>query len=114
MLHYSMLIKYIVIILCRNYGVSPLHQLMLTLRFFALGSMLISVADFVGVSKSTAGRIVKDVASAIARLYDKYIYMHQSGAEKFYRIAGFPRVLGAIDCTHIRIQSPCESQQILS
>ncbi|CAG5004828.1 unnamed protein product [Parnassius apollo] len=26
----------------RNYGVSPLHQLLLTLRFYALGTMLIS------------------------------------------------------------------------
>ncbi|XP_041975889.1 putative nuclease HARBI1 isoform X2 [Aricia agestis] len=91
----------------RNYGVSPLHQLLLSLRFYALGTMLISVADFVGVSKSTASRIVRDISSAIARLYDKYIFVHQNGAEKFYTIAGFPRVLGAIDCTHIRIQSPC-------
>ncbi|CAG4991801.1 unnamed protein product [Parnassius apollo] len=91
----------------RNYGVSPLHQLLLTLRFYALGTMLISVADFVGVSKSTAGRIVRDTSSAIAQLYDKYIYVHRRSADKFYRIAGFPRVLGAIDGTHIRIQSPC-------
>ncbi|CAG4999783.1 unnamed protein product [Parnassius apollo] len=90
----------------RNYGVSPLHQLLLTLRFYALGTMLISVADFVGVSKSTAGRIVRDTSSAIAQLYDKYIYVHRRSADKFYRIAGFPRVLGAIDGTHIRIQSP--------
>ncbi|CAG4985483.1 unnamed protein product [Parnassius apollo] len=90
----------------RNYGVSPLHQLLLTLRFYALGTMLISIADFVGVSKSTAGRVVRDTSSAIAQLYDKYIYVHRRSADNFYRIAGFPRVLGAIDGTHIRIQSP--------
>ncbi|CAG5045475.1 unnamed protein product [Parnassius apollo] len=28
-------------------------------------------------------------------------------ADKLYRIAGFPCVLGAIDGTHIHIQSPC-------
>ncbi|CAF4915426.1 unnamed protein product [Pieris macdunnoughi] len=92
----------------RNNGVPPLHQLLLTLRFYALGTMLISVADFIGVSKSSAGRIVRDISVAIARLYDKYVVMHQQiGADKFYSIAQFPRVLGAIDCTHIRIQSPC-------
>lgn len=70
--------------------------------------MLISVSDFVGVSKSTAGRIVRDISFAIAHLlYDKYIYVHHRSAEKFYEIAEFPRVLGAIDCTHIRLQSPC-------
>lgn len=90
----------------RNHGVSPLHQLLLTLRFYALGTMLISVADFVGVSKATAGRIVKDISYAIAHFYDKYIFVHDRSAEIFYEIAEFPRVLGAIDCTHIRIQSP--------
>lgn len=79
----------------------------MTLRFYALGTMLISVADFVGVSKSTAGRIVRDISSAIATLYDSYIFINYGGAEKFYDIAEFPRVVGAIDCTHIRIQSPC-------
>ncbi|CAH2109216.1 unnamed protein product [Euphydryas editha] len=91
----------------RNHGDSPLHQLLLTLRFYALDTMLISVADFVGVSISTAGRIVRDISSAIANMYDEYIIVHQQSAEKFYQIAGFPRVLAAIDCTHIRIQSPC-------
>ncbi|XP_034836283.1 putative nuclease HARBI1 [Maniola hyperantus] len=91
----------------RNHGVSPLHQLLLTLRFYALGTMLISVADFVGVSASTAGRIVRDISIAIASLYDEYVVVDQQSAEKFYRIARFPRVLAAIDCTHIRIQSPC-------
>lgn len=71
--------------------------------------MLISVADFVGVSISTAGRIVRDISSVIANMYDEYIIVHQQSAEKFYQIAGFPRVLAAIDCTHIRIQSPCKS-----
>ncbi|XP_012543806.2 putative nuclease HARBI1 [Bombyx mori] len=101
------IIPFIRVTSSRNHGVSPIHQLLLTLRFYALGTMLISIADFVDVSKSTAGRIVRDISICIARLYDKYIHVQQGGAEKFHRIAGFPRVLGTIDCTHIRIQSPC-------
>ncbi|CAG4952536.1 unnamed protein product [Parnassius apollo] len=50
---------------------------------------------------------VRDISSAIANLYNEYILVHQQSAEKFYRIEGFPRVLAAIDCTHIRIQLPC-------
>ncbi|CAH2100746.1 unnamed protein product [Euphydryas editha] len=71
----------------RNHNVSPLHQLLFALRFYALGTMLLSVGDFIGVSKASACRIVRDVSSAIALLYTK--------------------VQGAIDCTHVRIQSPC-------
>lgn len=68
--------------------------------------MLVSVADYVGVSKSSAGRIVRDVSQAIARLYPKYIYVHNNTQEDFYKIGRFPRVLGAIDGTHILMQSP--------
>lgn len=67
--------------------------------------MLVAVADYVGVSKSSASRIVKNV-SAIARLYPKYIHIHENTQEEFYRIAGFPRVLGTLDGTHILMQSP--------
>lgn len=95
------------IITFRNNGVPPLHQLLLTLRFYALGTMLNSVADFAGVSLSSACRIISDISAAIARLYSKYIVLHTSTTDKFYNIAQFPRVCGAIDCTHVRIQSPC-------
>ncbi|CAH2092639.1 unnamed protein product [Euphydryas editha] len=71
----------------RNHDVSPLHQLLLALRFYALGTMLLSVGDFIGVS---------------------LVCVCKSNTEDgFYRIARFPRVQGAIDCTHVRIQSPC-------
>lgn len=52
---------------------------------------------------------VADILSAITNMYDdEYIIVHQQSAENFYEIAGFPRDLVAIDCTHIRIQSPCK------
>ncbi|CAG5016533.1 unnamed protein product [Parnassius apollo] len=76
-----------------------------TCRAWMMPSSRLDLADFVGVSISTAGRIVRDISSAIANLYDEYILVHQQSAEKFYRIEGFPRVLASIDCTHIQIQS---------
>ncbi|XP_026738240.1 putative nuclease HARBI1 [Trichoplusia ni] len=91
----------------RNHGIPPIHQLLLTLRFYALGTMLLSVADFIGVSKTSACRIVFDVSCAIARLYNTYIRMLPNTEQDFYNISRFPRVLGALDGTHIRIQSPC-------
>nr|CAI5840540.1 unnamed protein product [Callosobruchus analis] len=60
---------------------------------------------------STASRIVKMVSQAIARLFAAYVKMPQEQdfvreQTKFYAIAKFPRVIGIVDGTHIRIQSP--------
>lgn len=87
-------------------------MLVLTLRFYATGSFLLTVADFCGVSEATACRIVKKVSIAIAKLCPEFITMptkeHEVKTVKsmFYKIAKFPKVIGCIDCTHIRIQSP--------
>lgn len=96
----------------RNRCLSPMQQLLLTLRFFASGCMLISAGDFAGVTKATAGRIIRKVATAIAQLSQEYIKMPEGIDEitkvqgGFYKISKFPKVIGTIDCTHIKIQSP--------
>nr|CAD7207158.1 unnamed protein product [Timema douglasi] len=93
-------------------SLSPMNQLLLTLRFYALGSLLISVGDFSGVHKSTASVIIKKVSLIIANLRPQFIHFPHTAADKktnqveFYSKNHFPRVVGAIDCTHIRIQSP--------
>lgn len=89
-----------------------MNQLLCTLRFLATGSQLITCGDMIGVHESTACRIVHRAIHAIASLYHSYIKFPNTVAEQnklasdFYRIAKFPRVNGAIDCTHVRIQSP--------
>lgn len=65
-----------------------------------------------GMHLSTVSRIIKKVSEAIARLRPRFIKMPegideiQATQNKFFDIASFPRVLGAIDGTHIKIQSP--------
>lgn len=77
-----------------------------------MGNMLITVADFSGVSKSSASKIVKKVSYAIASLAPRFIQMPQGQDDirkaqlEFYNRARLPRIIGAIDCTHILIQSP--------
>lgn len=52
------------------------------------------------------------VSKAIAGLRGKYIKLPNGREERiqqqlgFYKIANFPRVIGTIDCTHIKMQSP--------
>lgn len=86
--------------------------MLLTLRFYATGNMLLAVADFMGVSAASASRIVKQVTQAIALLRPQFIKMPQTRNEleeiafDFYNLSHFPNCCGAIDCTHIKIISP--------
>lgn len=91
---------------------APVQQLLIALRFYATGTHLQAIADAHGVSVPTVSRVVKKVSSAIVKLRPRYIKMPTSEAEiehcqrEFYSIANFPFVIGAIDCTHVKIQSP--------
>lgn len=96
----------------RNHAVTPEQKVLLTLRYYATGSMLRACGDFIGVHISTASRVVKVVSYWIASLRPEYVRMPETDQERketakeFYSIAKFPLCIGAIDCTHIRIRSP--------
>jgi hypothetical protein len=87
-------------------------QILITLRFYATGSFQIAVGDFGGIHRTTAGKIIKRVTIAIAKLKPQVIKFPTDERgwmeiqKDFYNIARFPCVVGAIDCTHIRMQSP--------
>ncbi|KAJ8978100.1 hypothetical protein NQ317_018966 [Molorchus minor] len=57
----------------QNAAITPISQLLLTIRYFSLGSVLVVVGDFCGIHKSTASRTVKKVSEAIASLRDRFI-----------------------------------------
>lgn len=64
-----------------------------------------------GMHQTTVSRIVKKVSYALASLSPHYIRMPNQQEiltvqQEFYRIARFPKVIGCIDGTHIKIQSP--------
>ncbi|XP_050339010.1 putative nuclease HARBI1 [Bactrocera neohumeralis] len=93
----------------KYYYISPKTKLMIALRFYASESFIITIGDFCGVSVSTASRAVKEVSLALAALYKDFIKLPTDPTQTvagFFQIAKFPKVIGAIDCTHIRIQSP--------
>lgn len=68
------------------------------------------------MSKATASTTVRRVSIALANLRPQYIKMPSTEEEiaelrqSFYNIARFPRCIGALDCTHIKIQSPGGNQ----
>lgn len=104
--------KVILLIFFRNNALTPGIMLLLTLRLYATGSMLVVAGDFCGVHKSTACKVVRKVSRAIASLRLQFIHFPETNQnilktrQGFYDIARFPRCIGAIDCTHVRIQSP--------
>jgi hypothetical protein len=81
----------------------------LHISYQSLSLVFLTVSDFTGVSTSSGCRIIKRVSEAIASLRPNYINMYENveemnrSAEKMYQIARFPRVIGAIDCTLIKI-----------
>ena len=89
-----------------------MNQLLITLRFYATGTFQLVLADLIHIDKSTVCRIVHKVTAAIARLCPKYVNFPTTAVERrnemnaFYRVSGLPGVLGAVDCTHVPIQSP--------
>ena len=70
----------------------------------------IDVSDRLNVSQGNASNIIFEVASAIAKRAGDFIKFPQEAdkinAEKreFYDVAGFPSVLGLIDCTHVLLR----------
>jgi hypothetical protein len=89
-----------------------MNQLLTTLRFYSTGGHHQSIADCCGMHVSTVSRIIVRVSRTIADLYNMYISFPTTNEEivqeqiKFFEVAEFPRVVGAIDCTHVKIQSP--------
>ncbi|GFQ74473.1 nuclease HARBI1, partial [Trichonephila clavata] len=96
---------------CNN-ALSPLEQVLIALRFYAVACMQLAIADLFDVSQPTVCRVVHRVSEAIASLLPDFIHLPVNREEcktvsrKFFNIAGFPKVIGALDGTFVRIISP--------
>ncbi|KAJ4425713.1 hypothetical protein ANN_27909 [Periplaneta americana] len=63
------------------------------------------------ISNAAVSRIVSKVSAAIASMRRRYVTFSSvqerpSIVQQFYDMYNFPGIVGAIDCTHIKIQSP--------
>ena len=99
----------------RKGSLSPVLQVLLTLRFYATGAFQDVIADLIGVSQPTVCRTVSRVTNALSRQVGQWISMpNQRDADinkqKFFAMQRFPNVIGCIDGTHVRIQSPVEQE----
>lgn len=93
-----------------GYTLSALGKILITLRYYATAAFHRVSADCYGVSESTVCKIIPPVTEAIASLRERFIRMPRTDHEielkkqEFYRVAGMPRVIGAIDGTLVRIK----------
>ena len=89
-----------------------MNQLLLALRFYATGTFQLVVGDTLAIHKSTVCRTLHRVTSAIASLRAKYVQFPSTPEARrdimndFYHSSSLPGVIGAVDCTHVPIQSP--------
>lgn len=87
-------------------------MLLITLRIYATGGMQRTIADLNGVVHSTVCKIVTKVTHYIAMLSENFIRFPNTKEElernkiAFYNTAKFPKVIAALDCTHVKIISP--------
>ena len=96
----------------KNCALSPCLQLPIALRFLATGAFHRVTGDLVGVARTTAGRKIHKVISAIAGIRRRYITYPVTNADRevakreFFEIGEFPGVVSVIDGTHVPILCP--------
>ena len=96
----------------KNHALSPELQVLIALRFLATGTFHRVMGDLVGIERTTAGKKIRKVIHALAGLRERFVKLPvtrrdvEATKRDFHRLAGFPEVLGAIDCTHVRIICP--------
>ena len=88
-----------------------LIQFLIALRFYRTGSFLKVSGDLFGVHESTVSRMIKRVSIALVSLYKQYVKFPSGNKvqviqRQFMQQSRIPGIVGAIDCTHIPIQSP--------
>ncbi|XP_052816426.1 putative nuclease HARBI1 [Mya arenaria] len=81
------------------------------LRCLATGAFQLTVGDTVNLSHPTVSRVCRQVGQVLSALADRYICFPSGDRvrqvkQQFGAMAGFPNVVGVIDCTHLTIKKP--------
>ena len=92
----------------RGNFIDPRIDVLCFLRYLCTGSFMQVSGDLVKISKASSCRAVHRIMKLVASLSEKYITFPDhttSSQQEFFQLYGFPYVVGAIDCTHVQIQS---------
>ncbi len=94
----------------RNKAIPAAIQVFTALKYYAEGCVLTSAGKDTGISLASASRVIKRVTNLLCEKRNEYIVFpsdvddvqREQGA--FYRKHGFPKVVGAVDCTHVQLR----------
>ena len=92
-------------------------QVLAALQFYATGSFQWMHGRSCGMSQSSVSLTIDSVTQALARYVTAFISFTTDRAAireqklAFHAVAGFPNVVGAIDCTHVPIKSPSVNKE---
>lgn len=96
----------------RGACLSPVERMEATLHYLADPGYQTTVAEVMGITQPTVSRYVASTLDFISEQHPRWITFPSSNAdlarakELWAEKLGFPFTLGAIDCTHVRIDKP--------
>ena len=91
-----------------HFPISIEAKMMVTLRYLASNSLQQVVGDIFGMSKGVVNGIIWKVIPRIAGLMNDFIHLPRGDEERrnfqeFYELTEIPGVVGALDCTHVKV-----------
>ncbi|KAJ1127017.1 hypothetical protein NDU88_005423 [Pleurodeles waltl] len=98
--------------------IPPETKLIAVLHMLASGSFQTTGALVTGISQPSFSAFLPKVLDAIISLTPCHISFpntqqkQEETKQGFYQINGFPHMLGAIDCTHVRIVPPAATEHL--
>ncbi|KAM9328583.1 putative nuclease HARBI1 isoform 1-T1 [Pholidichthys leucotaenia] len=96
----------------RSRAISPEVQVLAALGFYTSGSFQTSMGDTIGISQASMSRCVSNVTKSLVEKAPQFITFNRDPSsreqsfQEFEKVAGFPRVLGVLDCVQVAIKAP--------
>ncbi len=92
-------------------------QVYVAVRYLAAGALQLVTADTVVVSQPSVSRCVKNVVASLAEKLGQFVRFPTLADETtkmkqdFYKLQKMPGIVGALDCTHVKIKAPGNDEQ---
>ena len=96
----------------RGGALCPTMKMEITLKYLADPGFQASVAQFMGVTQPTMCHVIAESLNSMSAKASDWIKFpttdeeHKCSEESWLAKLGFPCTVGALDCTHVRIEKP--------